>query len=1141
MNRKLSLLVCLLIAPLAAQSPKGTITGTVTDIQGARVPRVEVIARHVGTNISYSTASSDDGTYVIASLPVGAFEVTASAPGFKNFRRTDVVLEVAQRLRLDITLELGAVSETVTVTGEVTRVRTEESTLGTVVERQRIEQLPLNGRHVFNLVKLVAGVQPRFRDQEGFAEITNQSFSQIRFNGGPVYGNQFFLDGGTNTVPVHNEISVVPMVDAVEEFKVETNALKAEFGQTSGGVVNVVTKAGSNEFHGSLYEFLRNDVLDARNAFATQRDPATGRIKPVLRYNQYGGTLGGPVRIPGVYDGRNRTFFHAGYEQWRHRSAAVRRGTVPTALERAGDFSRTFDGRGVLIPIYDPATTRANPAGSGFVRDLLPGNLVPRNRFDAVSLKVLEFLPQPNVPPNNPFTNADNFLSLASSPTNQGVTNVRVDHRFSESDSIFFRYSVTRNTREGKGIGLGPADPDTFARNDQRDNHNWILTETHVFSPNLIHEFKGNVTRQDLPFQHGSFGGDWPSKLGLPRSIPQDLFPRIEIGGVMAIGAPNFAAGHRAQHSVQFADSLTWIRGRHQLKLGTDQRWQRLNWILRSFPSGQYTFSAGLTGDPQRPAGTGIGMATFLLGEVTGGQLGFQPHFSFHSWSNGTYFQDDFKLTPRLTLNLGVRYDFSSTPVERHNRHSNFDPFLPNSETRLPGVLAYSGVTAPRSFVDRDYNNFGPRVGFAYALTKDGKTAIRGGYGLVYLLTESGDASGDASNSLGFSSVTPFTALGPFQVFQFSQGPASLLLPRGAAGGTSAFRGQDVRYQDRNAPAPYLQQWNLTVQRELPGQWVVSASYAGNRGVKLFGSNYDLNQLDPVHFSQGLALQDRVANPFQGQVAGSLGAATVPRSQVLRPFSDYLTVATFANHGASSIYHSLQLTAEKRYAKGVSALVSYTNGKLINDSFSSAGSQGGLDGFRLGRFNRRIDRALDADDIAQRLVVSGVWDLPFGRDAQGAARQVIGGWQINTITTIQSGSPLAVRGSNNFTGIPFPDLLRDPTLPGSGRSVLRWFDPDAFRNPANFTVGNAPRTLPNTRGPGLVDVAFSAFKEFRLAEGKALEFRAELFNALNRVNLNNPNVTFTPNAQGVNSNPNLGRITSSLNARTIQLGLRLAF
>ena len=1137
------------IGAALAQSPQGTITGTITDAQGARIPGAEVTATQVETSLTFRGKSSDDGTYTIPNLPVGQFVVTASAAGFKTVRRTDIQLEVAQRLRLDMTLDIGQLTEMVTVEGEVSRVRTEESSLGTVVERRRIEELPLNGRHVFNLVKLVAGVQPSDRSADGFGEITNQGFSQIHFNGGPIYGNQFLLDGGTNTVPVHNEIGVVPMVDAVEEFKVETNALKAEFGQTSGGVVNVVTKAGTNSLHGSLYEFVRNDVMDARNAFATQRDNS-GRLKPVLRYNQYGGTVGGPVYIPKVYNGKNRTFFFVGYEQWRFRNSELRFASVPTPLQRTGDFSNTRDAQGNLIPIFDPDTTRANPSGSGFVRDPLVGNVVPKNRIDPLSQRVLEFIPLPNATPINQFTNQNNFYSLAVQPSNQGVTNMRVDHRINEKDSAFFRYSVTRNTRWGQGYGLGPADPDTFARYDQRDNHAWILTETHIFAPSLINEFKGSAARQDLPFQSIGYGGDWPEKLGYPKVIPRDMFPAVTIDGVLQIGPTSFSYGHRAQHNVQAADSVTWIKGRHQIKVGVDQKWIRENWINKSLPSGQFTFGAGLTGDPQRPAGTGVGMATYLLGQVTGGSLVIRNYMSFHAWAFASYIQDDFKLTPRLTLNLGLRYDLRSTPVERWNRHSNFEPYETNPETRMLGTLTYAGVTAPRNFVDRNNFDIGPRAGFAYSLTSDGKTAIRGGYGIVHMLTESYDMQADNSNSLGWEATTPFISIrgGNFPAFQFSVGPSALVYPQGASGGSSAFRGLAVRAQNRLAPPPYLQQWNLTLQREIRGKWVLTASYAGNNGVHIPGSNYNLNQLDPKYYLQyGLALQDQVTNPFFGQIkTGGLSGATVSRAQLLLPYPDYSGISTMANHGNSSIYHSLQLTAEKRFSGGISALASYTAGKVIDESFSSAGSSGETGDFRIGRLDRRQDRAIDQDDVSQRLVVSGVFELPFGKGkrllgkSSGVADYVLGGWQVNTITTIQTGKPLMVRGANNFA-LNWPNVVKDPTLSGDDRGVLRWFDTTAFQNPPDFIVGNGPRTLPNTRGPGMFQMDFSMFKNFRIREGKLLEFRAEAFNFLNHVNLNDPGTTFSPNRQGQNTNASLGRITSAMKARSIQLGLRLSF
>lgn len=1089
-----SLLLC--FAALAwSQNPNATISGTVSDAQGARVPHVEVVARMTATNLTFQGKTSEDGTYIIPTVPIGAMELSVTTPGFKKFLRSGLTVEVGQRMRVDIVLELGAVSETVTVTEELPRVDTDDSALGSIVEQERIEQLPLNGRHVFSLVQLVAGVQPGDRDADGFAEITNRGFWQMRVNGGPIYGNQVMLDGAVNTVPVHGEISVVPMADSVKEFKVETNGLKAEYGQSSGGVINVVTKSGANRISGSAYEFLRNDRFDARNFFAVDKDPVTGRYNPMLRYHQYGGTLGGPVRIPKLYDGRSKTFFYFGYEQWWQKSGSLNRGTVPMAIERSGDFSRSLNGLGQQQPIYDPRSTRVNPNGSGYVRDPFPGNVIPRDRWDPVAAKVLEFMPQPNVPPINTFTNTNNFLSLSPAPNRQGVLQTKLDHRASTMDSLAFRYTRTRNHREGGGYGLGPADPAQFSREDFRDNHSWSLTETHTFSSRLINEFRANVTRQFLVFTHLSADQGWPSQLGLPASVPQDLFPRFEVSGFLALGPGTNMLGTRAQHTVQITDSLTWVRGRHQLKFGVDHRWLRLNWQKKEYAGGQYTFNATLTSNPQVSAGTGFSLASFLLGQVAGGQMQYLPAFSFHSWMNGSYVQDDWKITKRLTLNLGIRYDMSSEPVERWNRFSNFDPFLTNSQTGRAGVLQYAGVEVSRHFVKRDNNNIGPRVGFAYALTGDGKTAVRGAFGLLYLNDLSGNTSGDNSNALGYSATIPFVAPGggPYAAFQLKDGPPAPPTPQGAAGGPSAFRGLTVRFQDPNARTPYQVQWNFSIDRALPKKWTATVAYTGNHGVKLFGGTYDMNALDPSYWSLGNALSNTVPNPFAGQIPGtSLNNATISRSQSLRAYPDYISVNTFANHGASSIYHGLQVTAQRRYSNGLSVMVAYTNSKLIDEVSSIAGNQSAsVDEYRLGKYNRRLDRGVSRGDISQRMVISGVYALPFARTWRGLRGGLIRGWQANTITTIQRGDPLEVRGANNFTNVNFPDAIRDPSLSGDKRGVLQWLDIDAFRNPADWTLGNVGRSLPNTRGPGMFASNLSLFKNFRVTERLKTEFRVE--------------------------------------------------
>ncbi len=1138
---------------LLGQTSLATITGSITDAQGAGIPAVKVTVTNVATNLTFSRESSQDGTYVIPQLPIGPYSLEATAAGFKTFQQTGINLEVNQRLRVDIRMDIGNVSESISVTAEIPRVQTEDSSLGAVVERKRIEELPLNGRHVFNLVKIVPGVQPRNDTMDGFAEISNQSFSQIRINGGPAYGNQFFLDGAVNSAPVHNEIAVVPMSDAVEEFRVETSSLKAEFGQTSGGVINVVTKMGGNEFRGSLYEFLRNDVLDARNAFATQPDPRTGRIKQVLRYNQYGGTVGGPVWIPKVYDGRNRTFFFTGYEQWRWRATgSPRLGTVAVPEFRTGNFTNLRDGQGRQIPLFDPSTTRQNPAGAGFVRDPLPNNIVPSSRIDPLSARVIPFQPLPNANPTDPFTFANNYIALIPSSSDQGVTTVRLDHRISDNDSVFFRLTSTRNTRRDRGWGLEEADP--VARNDQRDNHSAVVNYTRVVTPRVVNDLRVAVSRQWLPFLHPSFDQGWPAKLGFPSQIPQDQFPPIVLGGgLLNIGQASFSGGLRAQQYVQIVDGVNLTSGRHSFKTGFDLRWSRLSFINRVNPSGRFDFSPALTGNPLQPANTGFGLASFLLGEVGGGNIGVRPFFQHRSTPLGIYFQDDWKVTRTLTLNLGMRYDISFGPRELHNRYSSFDPFVMNSQTGMPGVLNYAGENGfPETYVDLDRNNFAPRFGFAWDPKGDGKTAIRGGYGIIYTISEIGHTGGDNSNAAGFSVDTPFQgpAGTPAKAFQFSQGPSVILQPQGAAGGPNAFRGFGVRYQDRAGRTPYMQQWNFTIQRSLWAGWVASGVYSGSRGVKLFGGNYNLNQLDPRFFSEGLALQTNVPNPFFGQItSGPLAGAQVQRQRLLVAFPDYQSVTTFGANNASSSFHSFQFLLEKRFSAGVSAMLSYTGSKLISDNFAlgGGGDAAGTGDFRIGAFNRRLEKAIDIDDVSRRLVASGVVEVPVGRGRKFGANMpkaldaLAGGWQFNTVTTLQTGRPLQVRGSNNFTGINYPDLVADPSLPSDQRGPNKWFNTDAFRNPANFVIGNAPRTLPSTRGPGLVDVSFSVFKVFSFVERFRLETRWEMFNALNTVNYSMPNTSFTPNAQGVNTNANFGRIFSALEARRMQLGMRLTF
>lgn len=1125
-------------ASMMAQTATATITGTITDATGAVVPGARVTVTAHGTGLTYQATSSSDGSYTVPLLPVGSYDIAIAATGFSGFKQTSITLDVGQRFRADASLKTGGSSDTITVTSSTAPLQTDESSVGNVIEGRAIQELPLNGRQPFTLVLLVPGVQTTSRASNGFADASNQGFSRLRINGGSTLGNQFLLDGAMDTIPTINEVSVVPMVDSIAEFRVITNTPAAEFGMSSGGYVNLATKTGTNDIHLTAYEFVRNDILNSVNRFAT-KDPVTGRLKPILRYNQFGGTVGGPVRIPWLYNGHDRTFFFFGYEQWHQRSASLQRSTVPTALQRSGDFSQTYASATSAnpIPVYDPSTTVANPAGNGFIRTQFLGNKI--TTFDPVALAVLKYYPQPNIAPVDPKTNANNFYSEATGGIDQDVIAVRGDHRISDSDSIFARYAGNLNTTHTVGYGLGDSDP--LARNDTRKNYNFAVGETHTFAPTLLNEFRASFVRQKLTFLAPSYNKNYPQALGFPSIIPQTLFPSVAVSGMIAVGPTTgtFTAGNRIGTVIQFADSVSWIRGRHSFKFGVEDHVTRYNQLGQIYPSGNFSFSGSYTNNPQSPAGTGVAFADFLLGQVAGGQLTINPAFATKSWAGGIFAQDDYKVTSKLTFNVGVRYDISGPPVERHGWSSTFNPYLVNSQTGMPGVMQYAGVNGSHLFVRYDANNIAPRFGFAYSA--DDKTVIRGGIAMIYNPVESADIHQVTNTGLGFSSQTTFSGNGPYSAFQLSKGPSALIAPTGAAGGPTAYRGQSVFFQNPHAPTPYSLQWNFAVQRQLPGGWTASAAYVGNKGTHLLGGNYNINTLNPAYYAQyGTKLQNQVTNPFYGKITtGTLSGATISQSQALLPLPDYLSVTTLARHGAMSIYHALQATAEHRYSHGLTLLLAYSKSKLINDSTSSDSGESADGVYRDPIYRPYLERSLDPNDTSQNLSASGVWELPIGTPSHRALNVLTGGWQIQGILQWQTGTPLTVTGSNNFTGTPFPNLVGNPTLSRSQRSTSKWFNTAAFANPAAYTIGNAPRTLPATRGPAFTNVNASLIKNIIMEKWK-LELRAEAFNLFNHPNLNNPNTSFTPDSTGVNTNALFGTITSAMDPRVFQIGVHLS-
>lgn len=1132
---RLVLLVTLAVLGLQAQQGKGTISGTVTDPQGAVVAGAQVEIRNVGTNAVFRTASNESGFFTAPGLAVGQYRVTAGFAGFKQTVRSGITLNVDQRAMVNLVLQVGDVAESIQVVGEAPLVDLGSATVGSVVENRRIQELPLDGRNALALAMLTPGartsVGPTY---SGFIDRGNR-LSTMSINNSPGGMTGQLLDGNHNVLTWIDEVAVPPAVDAVEEFKVQSGTMSAEFGYTAGGVVNLVTKSGTNTLHGTLYHFLRNDKFDSRNTFAATADR--------LRYNQFGGSLGGPLR-------KDKTFFFGNFEGYRTIQGSPKIATVPVAAERQGDYSNTRTATGVLIPIYDPLTTRRDTTGA-LVRDRFTNNLIPQGRLDPVAQRVLALIPLPNRTPTNAFTNSQNYQTEVLPTTDSDQYHSRVDHRLSANNSLFVRFSSFSHTPFQKQV-IFPGS--MFGRLDHLVNRNIALSDTHTFSPTLINEFRVGVIRQAFTFSDASYGQNYPRKLGLPENVPNDVIPTVGVSGYTSVGYGTH--GKRGSLNWNFQNAVTKIRGNHTLKFGFEHRLLQGSNRQTSNPSGNFSFTAALTGDPAKPAGTGSSVASLVLGSVRTASVDLSQGITMQAYATSFYAQDDWKLSRRLTLNLGLRYDFQQQPVERYNRLLQFDMTGKSSVSGLTGRTVYAGLNGqPQQWREEDHKDFGPRVGFAWDMLGKGTTILRGGYGIYYpFIFYSGGSFG--SQGLGFASMTT-TYLPPgsdynYPAFQFKDGfPYAPRQPLGVQGGDDAFLGQTAPFTEATGGAPRAQQWNLSLQRQLPKKWLVDLTYSGNKGNHFVGANYNWNDLDPQYLPLGRALQNLVANPYAGKVPGALGAATITRRQSLLPFPYYSGITITNPHAGNYFSNLFLLSVQKKTAHGLSLMFSYTNGKLVSDPLRLPQADFGENADRMktyqdGKFNRTLDRSVDPQDVSQRAVISGVYELPFGQGkrwnpSNSVARKLAGGWLVTTIGTMQTGLPIGVTGANNF-------LAARPNSTGQSAKLdnptaAKWFDTNAFINPPEYTQGNISRTLPDVRGPGTVNWDISLLKSTAITERVSVQFRAEAFNALNHANLGLPGSGFVAGTDGKNSSGSFGVIsgTGLRDPRLIQFGLKLRF
>ncbi len=1042
------------------------------------------------------------------------------------------------------------------MTAAAPAVERESASIGAIIDNRKVVNIPLNARNPYALALLVPGVSPSNKDiSRSIVDFGTTGVFSV--SGGRPGSSEFLLDGVSNTVnwsEAFNSVPNLPSVDAVQEFKVQTNSYSAEFGRSGGGVVNVALKSGTNSFHGAAYEFLRNSRLDSNDFFANR---AGSRLASFKR-NQYGATLGGPIV-------RDKAFFFADYEGLRERSARTMTNTFPTAAQRLGDFRQTFQrvsGNCTQVRIFDPTTTRANPAG-GYMRDQFPNNVIPTSRLDAAGLHVLPFYPQPNTA-GDACSGANNFFVAKTHQYNIDQADAKFDWSVSSND----RLAVSMSWRGKEQVPpnfYGNAASNQMSR-EKHPSRGVRLDYTRIQTPSLVLNLKFGINRvrEEIPPHTADFH---LTELGFPKALEQQMsqpldFPVVTTTGYGKLGV-NYAFAYLAGTTYNWNASATWMRGKHAVKFGVEARALQSSEYTGFSASGNYSFTRGFTQgpDPNAPrADRGDGIASLLLGAGTG-SVQVLPSIFTSTQYLALYIQDDIKLSSKLTLNLGLRYDLENGRDERFNQLSWFDFSAPSPlASRVPGMpglkggLRFVGTDADRQF-DTDKNNFGPRLGLAYSVNP--KLVIRTGYGVLYA-PFIGAAAGAGAGFAGFQSFTSWLSsldgLTPLNAFA-NAFPSGLDLPSGRSLGLLTNVGSSFGETnrdgaiDRTARVGYMQQWNFNVQKELPGNLSLEAAYAGSKGTKLPNGprGIQVNQLTPEQLRLGTTLQQLVPNPFFGIVStrGLLSQPTVTRAQLLRPFPQFLDVLNFRPASASSIYHAFQLRLQKQLTRGLTLLVAYTNSKLISDSDNIVSYQGQAPGGQ-NSYDRRADRSVSALDSSQRMVISYVYELPFGRGKRFAsggprwASEIASGWQINGITTFSRGLPLAPsapNNSNSFSDGLRPNVTGNPKLDG-GRStsekLAQWFDTSKFTQPPAFTFGNASRTLPNVRGDGSRNFDFSLFRQFRIREGRHVELRGEFFNVFNTPQFDLPGVTLGGN--------NFGAVSAQGNIpRQIQFGLKLVY
>jgi len=1050
--------VALLLPSAVAQTDTATITGIITDPSGAVVPGAALEVSNAATGFKSTAQTNDTGAYTVAALPVGVYTVTVSLTGFQSVERRNLALHAGQRARLDFEMKVGTLADVVNVVSQTPLLQSETSNLNQVVENTTITQMPLNGRNYQQLAMLAPGVLPsRSRN------FVTDAFS---VNGANMLQNQFVMDGMDNNnyhfgVVIASNQVMKPSIDAIQEFSIETHNFSAEFGRGGGGVIQVTTKSGTNDFHGTAFEFLRNEKLDANNFFNS------GRAKPPYRQNQYGGTLGGPVR-------KNQTFFFGSYQGTKIREKLTLLNTIPTRAMIGGEFGNTA--------VSDPATQVADGTRVQF-----PGNRIPASRFDPVALRVLQLYPAPNR------AGVQNYLFNPSRDDDDTQIDSRFDHRFRDRDTVFLRYSYHDRTRlEPGNLPMPASGGNTAVRLALA--HAAVFSHTHIFpGANVVNEVRVAYSRNDGKIDTPNRERLW-EQFGFRGTFDRaDItgLPLFTLAGFTSLGDRSFAPDPKIVDVKQLVDNVSLTKGRHSLKAGTNIRNFRRYAGTTDYARGVFGFNGQFT-FAQAGRGNGSSLADALLGLTNTARLSNPRNATLFSTGYEFYLQDHFKVGRKLTLDLGVRYEYMPPFVEWRNRYATFvvEPGLAGFG-RL--VNAANGSRQSRSLQQPDRNNFSPRLGLAWQVTPN--TVIRSGYGVFYDNTVQSQFSDLPSGNPPFylDTQTPTANTASTSAVIVRNGFAPDALRPDVLSGRALFSQWPFQFPDGQT-----HQWNLNVQRALRGSLVASAAYVGSNTIHRRWPAIDLNQ------------------PAPG--AGAIN----PR----RLFPDQSTVTTSLPEGQSN-YQALELKIERRFSGGLSTLNGYTwSHAMITDPGPAT------------RVRQR-ERGLSPEDMRHRFFSTVVWDIPLGRDRKwmkaGPVSQILGGWQISTLAVVQAGLPYTA-GQNvntmNWTGANRPNRIANGNLPRSERKPERWFDRTAFTQAAPFVLGNSGSNT--IFAPGVVNLDTTVSRPFRISERFTLAFRAEFFNILNEAHFAAPNMT----VDLVNG----GTISSTDSSmRQIQFGLKMIF